>query len=688
MNAFNGAGIWTATWHQQGHDRPGVCAPAHFANSPLAGPFGDPTKAQLAGTRNVRELELREISGKVRVIAEAAKGLGPGRRTVRLLLAVLMATAALHGQQPALHIDLSGPWRMQAGDDAAYAQPGFDDSSWSTVNAPFPWERPVGFLWLRRSVGLPEWLNNDTPLVLSTGAFTPVFEIFINGHRVGGAGAPTIFETYVPRPRSFVLPASFGQPGARLTIAIRAWRPNGFWPVVVDVNAPFPDTGPWVLTGAMNAPRVDDRQVLGYRESRARLMTLSWGFSMVLVVLVLFAWTFQRERREQLYFCGYMLTEAVLNSSGWGLLLWDWPFAMLSWSSIALETSPLFLSLFFRGTLPGLWRWTPAVVAIPTLWVGGLNYYNLAVRSAEFPLKLYQLTLPFDVLATALMFIGSVRSARTLHRQGERGAAGIAVVAGVVALTSNPEFRMQIGMMLNLVPFSVSVRTIFALWVTLRVLAGLGAARQRLAGEMEAARTVQTLLLPASLPGHIDAAYLPAQEVGGDFWHWLDDRLLVVGDVSGKGLKAAMIVSLVTGALRNRRSDSPAVLLSELNGVLTGNAGFVTCCIVRFAGDGRITVANAGHPAPYVDGRELELPAGLPLGIMAGAEYVETEVEFHGQLTLVSDGVVEAANSRGELFGFDRTQEISGKAARIIADAAKTWGQNDDITVVTVRGNA
>ena len=83
----------------------------------------------------------------------------------------------------------------------------------------------------------------------------------------------------------------------------------------------------------------------------------------------------------------------------------------------------------------------------------------------------------------------------------------------------------------------------------------------------------------------------------------------------------------------------------------------------------------------------MEVAPGLPVGVASEMEWGETTIELRPgeQLTIVSDGVVEAANAKGELFGFERTREISGKSAREIADAAKAWGQNDDITVVTVR---
>ena len=99
-------------------------------------------------------------------------------------------------------------------------------------------------------------------------------------------------------------------------------------------------------------------------------------------------------------------------------------------------------------------------------------------------------------------------------------------------------------------------------------------------------------------------------------------------------------------------------------------------------------VANAGHPAPYAGGCEVEVEAGLPLGVVGGVEYAESRLVLGGQFVLVSDGVVEAENPKRELFGFDRTREISDKPAQQIAEAARAWGQNDDITVVTVRRTA
>jgi serine phosphatase RsbU (regulator of sigma subunit) len=204
------------------------------------------------------------------------------------------------------------------------------------------------------------------------------------------------------------------------------------------------------------------------------------------------------------------------------------------------------------------------------------------------------------------------------------------------------------------------------------------------------------LLSGAAAPSRhygVEAVYLPATEVGGDLYYWLPDDnggfTLVVGDVSGKGLQAALQVSLILGALRETKQRQPGPLLSHLNAVALGQTGggFVTCCCMHFSESGTVAFANAGHLAPYCRGREVETPGALPLGIVADAVYPETVFTLGSddQLTILSDGVVEASNSRRELFGFDRVGEISQHSASQIAEAARAWGQQDDITVVTVR---
>jgi sigma-B regulation protein RsbU (phosphoserine phosphatase) len=220
----------------------------------------------------------------------------------------------------------------------------------------------------------------------------------------------------------------------------------------------------------------------------------------------------------------------------------------------------------------------------------------------------------------------------------------------------------------------------------------------QLEGEMAAARQIQQIILPEQvekIPGFtVESVYQPAKQVGGDFFQILptDDSglLLVVGDVAGKGLPAAMLVSVLVGAIRATAeyTHAPAVLLASLNERLIGRSrgGFSTALAAHIAADGSVAIANAGHLSPYLDGTEIELTGALPLGIVGGAVYEITEFQFAigSRLTFYSDGVIEAQNGKGELFGFERGRDISTQPAVEIAEAAKQFGQSDDITVVTI----
>ena len=151
-----------------------------------------------------------------------------------------------------------------------------------------------------------------------------------------------------------------------------------------------------------------------------------------------------------------------------------------------------------------------------------------------------------------------------------------------------------------------------------------------------------------------------------------------------------MLGAVAVGALRSLADEEldPAAALARLNNVLlrTENAGFVTCLCLVLTADGEILLSNAGHLAPYLDGRELPLEAGLPLGIVPGIEYAQADFQLPDQarITLLSDGVIEARSHTGELFGFDRTSEISLLPASEIAAIAHRFGQEDDITVITL----
>jgi hypothetical protein len=219
--------------------------------------------------------------------------------------------------------------------------------------------------------------------------------------------------------------------------------------------------------------------------------------------------------------------------------------------------------------------------------------------------------------------------------------------------------------------------------------------RERASSELAAARSVQELMIPQErlkTPGfEVDSVYNPANEVGGDFFHVESTEegglLVVIGDVAGKGLKAAMNVSMLMGALRRTPERSPAKILQSLNRVLVESDSFTTCQAAWFGPDGELVMANAGHLPPYLNTQEIRLPGGLPLGVLTDVKYEEVRLYLHpgDRLLLLSDGVVEARHSSGELFGFERVHNLSNQSAFYIADAAKEFGQEDDITVLTVR---
>jgi serine phosphatase RsbU (regulator of sigma subunit) len=115
--------------------------------------------------------------------------------------------------------------------------------------------------------------------------------------------------------------------------------------------------------------------------------------------------------------------------------------------------------------------------------------------------------------------------------------------------------------------------------------------------------------------------------------------------------------------------------------------GFTTCLVLRADADGKLTIANAGHCSPYLNGKELALSNSLPLGLAASTTYAESTFQLapDQQLTLLTDGVVEARDKAGALYGFERTAAISYQSADQIAHTAELFGQDDDITVLTLQ---
>jgi hypothetical protein len=618
-----------------------------------------------------------------------------------MLLALLLAAPLPAQLRDMLWINLSGDWRMIDGDQPQFAALDFDDARMKTARLPMGELIQEAPHWLRRRVILPDGTDR-TRLALTVGAIQDVYEVYVNGRKIGASGNFDSFEdARIPKPRTFPFSVDGGEPSIEIALRVKytlhmvpVWR--------------LPDNGPYVLSYRENAPLEAGQMQADERWFRLSPSLVFATLYLAMGLLGFVAWRSEPGRRELFWFSmvglqgfatafyvmtqlrgdfrpfssfGHAVFQEMLDlvqspllgmvalsalgnrSRGWRIALW------LGWGIMPLGLL-LHTGSNIWATLGNLWDFVLIVVVVVRDWWG------LRRERARREEHLLRLVLLLPGLSNAEYWI-SVLLNRT---------------------SANASYISQLG------SYLISRDDLFLLSLLLTILALLfrriGADRrdhQRLAGELAAARTVQQTLLvkPASgvddIP--IDVAYEPARDVGGDFYQVIPmadgGLMLLVGDVSGKGLNAAMLVSVVIGASRRNTCVSAGEMLVGLNASLLGytNGGFVTCCCARLKPGGELQLANAGHLAPYRNGREVEVPAGLPLGLIPDPCYEETQVQLASgdQVTFLTDGVVEATNASGELFGFDRTRDVSTKAASEIAEAAKAWGQNDDITVVTVR---
>jgi hypothetical protein len=299
-----------------------------------------------------------------------------------------------------------------------------------------------------------------------------------------------------------------------------------------------------------------------------------------------------------------------------------------------------------------------------------------------------------------------------IRRQGGEGWLVLPAVVLMIAWQFNSELAV-LHIRVNWFPFGIrfglaafsNVLLTAVLFVLLFRRLLLSVREQRLmALDVKQAQEVQRVILPESmttLPGlTIEHEYRPAREVGGDFYqiipHPADGSLLIVaGDVTGKGLQAGMLVALLVGAIRSTSelNADPLFLLQALNRRLVGRReANATCMAMRIARDGAVILANAGHLPPYVNGRPVEIEGSVPLGVIAEAEFSVTQFQLRDddRLVLASDGIAEAMDERGHLFGFARVQELleARMTAAEVATAAQTFGQQDDISVIAVTRTA
>jgi serine phosphatase RsbU (regulator of sigma subunit) len=244
--------------------------------------------------------------------------------------------------------------------------------------------------------------------------------------------------------------------------------------------------------------------------------------------------------------------------------------------------------------------------------------------------------------------------------------------------------------------------------------------RQSIVQELRVARSIQQSSLPKEVPTLegwvISPRYQPAREVGGDFYdfHLLSEGRLgvVVGDATGKGVPAALVMSTTCGMLQVTAqaldSSSPGEVLEQINETLLARIPdnmFVTCFYaILDPKSGSLRYANAGHDLPYLQrrGEAEELRArGMPLGLMPGMGYEEDEIVLDaGEAALFySDGLVEAHDPKGEMFGFPRLRALIAEHAEegalgnslmeeLYSFVGEGWEQEDDITLLTLRRSA
>ena len=239
--------------------------------------------------------------------------------------------------------------------------------------------------------------------------------------------------------------------------------------------------------------------------------------------------------------------------------------------------------------------------------------------------------------------------------------------------------------------------------------------RERMEQELRVAQLIQQQFLPKELPElngwQVSAYYRPAREVGGDFYDFIEldggKVGVVIGDVTDKGVPAALVMATTRAILRGAASRmmSPGEVLRRVNDLLVPDIPpqmFVTCLYgILDPETGHFDYANAGHNLPYVNKKEgvVELRAtGMPLGLMPGMDYEEKEANLgYGEVVLLySDGIDEAHDPDGEMFGFPRLMgavKAAGQSDDVIDSllselsrfTGSDWEQEDDITLVTLR---
>jgi len=629
----------------------------------------------------------------------------------KLLLLLLLALARLPGlaQLPASNdVVVLDAWRIHEGDNLTWARADFDDSKWTQTTSPVRSSGVDilrGFHWYRTTVELPAQLEGRE-LAIGVGGIDEVYEVYVEGVPVGRFGR------WEPKPASpfdrdltFAIPPGLIK-GSTVHIALRRW-----------VGATTTGLFPFYTSGAErfgHAPEIGLLSTVSARTAlnqyRGVVANLPWNFCLLsmlaagCIAFVLFS--AQRNRVEYILLGIYCVGSALVPYIG-GFLAASDSVMRRSWGPTLVFAGYMLVNLcsylFLAWLCARFRRWILAVALLNAI-LAAHAVYGFAFQTHSASLWLFTIGSDLPVIITLLAALG-------LLLERKAGSVAIAISLLLVQLTGawvnyfSHMFGASDLRFMPVGPFFVDIRgisqTLFV-FVTLIVLYLRYRDEQlhqaAFEQDMAAARNVQQYLIPEHLPATpgltIESEYRPAREVGGDFFQVLPKAadgsvLVVVGDVAGKGLHAGMLATLIVGAIRTAASftNDPRQILALLNERMYGR-GLATCLALRIGLDGDAVLANAGHLPPYLNGRELAIEGALPLGVVAGIDFpvLRFKLAEGDLLMLMTDGVAEAQDAVGHLFGFDRISEMlrRGVAAAALASAAQNFGQEDDITVLTV----
>jgi hypothetical protein len=621
-------------------------------------------------------------------------------------------------------VPLEGAWEFHPGDDAGWASPSLDDSTWHQITAEDTWGAQgfysyTGFAWYRYHVSIDRQAGTPEELALLIPGIDDSYELYWNGHLIGKNGkvAPDPLWYASQPPQTYGLgPIQTG------VLAVRVWKSQ------LASN----DTG--VLGGFEGMPYLGGPEAIAqrkaqidYRWLRSHQLVFALDSLYVLVALLSFlAWFRNRKQWLLLAMAGYAATPIMGHTLSdlhfpfsYGialgllqpvLMIQDICLWFLVLYLLNLEESPrlmrltrfwvfcFIVSFGLDGFTTMAWgsRWAPQMQiadAVLTCMFTPLEVFPIVLVIAAIVQRKKLDPARWAVAAAAFIseMIFVVRNASTQFVRFTHWTLADKLNAPLFMLNGNPVAPRQVANVLLLISI---VYAVYRFSIENR--------RQQTALEQEFknAAELQQVLIPETLPAvpgfTVTSAYRPAKQVGGDFFQIIPleggSTLVILGDVSGKGLKAAMAVSLIVGAVRALAEDypAPAELLTQLNRRLFGRlqGGFATCLILLLKPDSSCVLASAGHPAPYLNKNEIEIPGALPLGLSLNTTYVQSAVAVRpgDHFALYTDGLLEARNHTGELYGFKRLDDLfsSPTSAATATEAAVNFGQDDDITVLTL----